>query len=82
MVLQPNLRVARLILWWCRRVLMFAIGYLWLLGIPTGLLGRGTYIDENALAPAQVGDFDHNRKAEVFTLYHTGQDLLGLEGCA
>jgi glycosylphosphatidylinositol transamidase len=33
---------------------MFAIGYLWLLGLPTGLLGRGTYIDENALGPAQV----------------------------
>lgn len=60
---------------------MFAIGYLWLLGLPTGLLGRGTYIDENALGPAQVGNSDHNRKAEGFILYHTGQGQLGLEGC-
>jgi len=41
---------------------MLAIGYLWLLGLPTGLLGRGTYIDENALGPAQVGDSGHCRK--------------------
>jgi hypothetical protein len=51
---------------------MFAIGYLWLLGLPTGLLGRGTYIDENALAPAQVGNSDHSRKANGLTLYYIG----------
>ena len=61
---------------------MFAVGYLWLLGLPTGLLGRGTYIDENALGPAQVGNSDHYCKAEGLTLCHTGQDQLGLEGCA
>lgn len=53
---EPNRQVARLILKRHRRVLMFAIGYLWLLGLPTGLLGRGTYIDENALGPAQVSN--------------------------
>lgn len=82
MVLQLTRQLARLILRWCRRVLMFAIGYLWLLGLPTGLLGRGTYIDENALGPAQVGNSVHYFKDEGLTLYHTGQDQLGLEGCA
>jgi len=33
---------------------MFIIGYMWMLLIPIPLLSQGTYIDENALQPAQV----------------------------
>lgn len=73
-VTEHSRQLTRLIHGWRRRIFMFAIGYLWLLGLPTGLLGRGTYIDENALGPAQVGDSDHYRKAGGLTLYHTGQD--------
>lgn len=77
-----NRQVTRLILWWYRRVFMFAIGYLWLLGLPTGLLGRGAYIDENALGPAQVGTSDDYSRDGELTLYRAGQAQLGLEGCA
>ncbi|KAH9901364.1 Gaa1-domain-containing protein [Cubamyces lactineus] len=36
------------------RLLLFTVGYLWLLVIPSSRLGQGTYIDENALQPGQV----------------------------
>ena len=35
-------------------VYLLVIGYLWLLVLPSQYLGRGVYIDENALQPAQV----------------------------
>ena len=44
--------IRRLIL--ATRVTLFVIGYLWMLVIPFPGLGRGTYIDENALQPSQV----------------------------
>ncbi|KAF8201552.1 Gaa1-like protein [Pholiota molesta] len=34
--------------------IFFLIGYLWMLAIPAPYLGRGIYIDENALQPGQV----------------------------
>ncbi|EJD02421.1 Gaa1-like protein [Fomitiporia mediterranea MF3/22] len=37
--------------------LLYIIGYLWLLIIPSSLLGRGVYIDENALQPNQVNTY-------------------------
>ncbi|ESK94596.1 gpi-anchor transamidase [Moniliophthora roreri MCA 2997] len=39
------------------RILLFLAGYLWLLAIPSPHLGRGTYIDENALQPGQVNTY-------------------------
>ncbi|KAF8163462.1 Gaa1-domain-containing protein [Crassisporium funariophilum] len=33
---------------------LFVVGYSWMLIIPSPQLGRGTYIDENALQPGQV----------------------------
>lgn len=36
------------------RIIMFVVGYVWLLALPSGLIGRRTYIDENALQPSQV----------------------------
>ncbi|KAI0636993.1 Gaa1-domain-containing protein [Trametes polyzona] len=39
------------------RVLLFTVGYLWLLVIPSPRLGQGTYIDENALQPGQVNTY-------------------------
>ena len=36
------------------RIALFISGYLWFLLIPLPHLGRGTYIDENALQPGQV----------------------------
>ncbi|KLO08967.1 Gaa1-domain-containing protein [Schizopora paradoxa] len=36
------------------RIAMFVVGYIWMLFLPSTLLGRGTYIDENALQPSQV----------------------------
>lgn len=37
-----------------RRTALFVIGYAWMLLIPLPMLSQGTYIDENALQPAQV----------------------------
>ncbi|KAH9854210.1 Gaa1-domain-containing protein [Lenzites betulinus] len=39
------------------RLLLFIVGYLWLLVIPSSQLGQGTYIDENALQPGQVNTY-------------------------
>ncbi|KAI8998654.1 Gaa1-domain-containing protein [Trametes punicea] len=39
------------------RLLLFTVGYLWLLVIPSSKLGQGTYIDENALQPGQVNTY-------------------------
>jgi hypothetical protein len=36
------------------RAAMFIAGALWMLLIPMANMGRGTYIDENALQPGQV----------------------------
>lgn len=36
---------------------LFIIGYAWMLLIPLSLLSQGTYIDENALQPAQVNTY-------------------------
>nr|GAT60039.1 predicted protein [Mycena chlorophos] len=36
---------------------LFAVGYLWMLALPSQRLGRGTYIDENALQPGQVNTY-------------------------
>ncbi|KAG0699646.1 Gaa1-like protein [Suillus ampliporus] len=36
---------------------LFIIGYAWMLLIPIPLLSQGTYIDENALQPAQVNTY-------------------------
>lgn len=33
---------------------MFTAGVIWLLLVPMANMGRGTYIDENALQPGQV----------------------------
>lgn len=34
--------------------MLFCAGYVWMLSLPSPRLGRGTYIDENALQPAQA----------------------------
>lgn len=39
------------------KVLLFLVGYLWMVAIPYPDLGRTTYIDENALQPAQVATY-------------------------
>ncbi|GJE90712.1 Gaa1-domain-containing protein [Phanerochaete sordida] len=39
------------------QLLLFAIGYAWLLTIPSTLHGQRTYIDENALQPGQVNTY-------------------------
>ncbi|KAF8350571.1 Gaa1-domain-containing protein [Amanita rubescens] len=39
------------------RVVLFCVGYLWMISLPSPRLGRGTYIDENALQPAQVNTY-------------------------
>ena len=36
------------------RIALFAVGYLWLLAIPSSQFGQRTYIDENALQPSSV----------------------------
>ncbi|KAJ6497047.1 Gaa1-domain-containing protein [Mycena vitilis] len=36
---------------------LFLVGYLWMAAIPSPRLGRGTYIDENALGPGQVNTY-------------------------
>ncbi|KAJ7444901.1 Gaa1-like protein [Mycena latifolia] len=36
---------------------LFLVGYLWMAAIPSPRLGRGTYIDENALQPGQVNTY-------------------------
>ncbi|EKM82543.1 hypothetical protein AGABI1DRAFT_52781 [Agaricus bisporus var. burnettii JB137-S8] len=38
-------------------IILLAVGYLWLLILPSSRLGRGTYMDENALQPAQVNTY-------------------------
>ncbi|KAF7294771.1 hypothetical protein MIND_01014700 [Mycena indigotica] len=35
----------------------FLVGYLWMLALPSQQLGRGIYIDENALQPGQVNTY-------------------------
>ncbi|KAJ7581146.1 Gaa1-like protein [Mycena floridula] len=36
------------------KLALFVVGYLWMLALPYPDLGRGTFIDENALQPGQV----------------------------
>ncbi|KAF9013977.1 Gaa1-like protein [Cyathus striatus] len=38
-------------------ILLFLVGYLWMLSLPLSYLSRGTYIDENALQPSQVNTY-------------------------
>ncbi|KAF9526996.1 Gaa1-like protein [Crepidotus variabilis] len=38
-------------------IILFLIGYLWLLVLPLPRLGQRTYMDENALQPAQVNTY-------------------------
>ncbi|KAG8748328.1 Glycosyl phosphatidyl inositol protein transamidase complex subunit, partial [Ceratobasidium sp. 428] len=47
--------VARVLPW--LRIVMFTAGALWMLLIPLANMGRGTYIDENALQPGQVNTY-------------------------
>ena len=44
------------------RLLLFAVGYLWMLTIPSVLHGQRTYIDENALQPGQVRECTVHRR--------------------
>ncbi|PFH54211.1 hypothetical protein AMATHDRAFT_135962 [Amanita thiersii Skay4041] len=39
------------------RIILFFIGYAWMIVIPSPRLGRGIYIDENALQPAQANTY-------------------------
>ncbi|OSD01536.1 Gaa1-domain-containing protein [Trametes coccinea BRFM310] len=39
------------------KLLLFTVGYIWLLVLPSSQLGQGTYIDENALQPGQVNTY-------------------------
>ncbi|KAF8623453.1 hypothetical protein AX15_006239 [Amanita polypyramis BW_CC] len=39
------------------RFILLCVGYIWMIAIPSPRLGRGTYIDENALQPAQVNTY-------------------------
>ncbi|KAJ7047009.1 Gaa1-like protein [Mycena alexandri] len=39
------------------KITLFLVGYLWMAAIPSPRLGRGTYIDENALGPGQVNTY-------------------------
>ncbi|THH17535.1 hypothetical protein EW146_g3293 [Bondarzewia mesenterica] len=65
---KPDVNVARIIrrkvmtdLLWRHlstlRLLLFVVGYTWMLVLPFPQLGQGTYIDENALQPAQVATY-------------------------
>ena len=36
------------------RLVLFLVGYLWMLAIPSSQFGQRIYIDENGLQPAQV----------------------------
>lgn len=36
--------------------LLITVGFIWMLALPTALLGRGHYVSENALQPAQVSN--------------------------
>ncbi|KAM6500391.1 Gaa1-like, GPI transamidase component domain containing protein [Amanita muscaria] len=36
------------------RIVLFVVGYAWIISVPSPRLARGTYMDENALQPAQV----------------------------
>ena len=36
------------------RITLLAVGYIWMLALPFPGLGRSTFMDENALQPAQV----------------------------
>ncbi|TDL21581.1 Gaa1-domain-containing protein [Rickenella mellea] len=51
------------------RVLLFLVGYVWMLALPSPRLGRTTYIDENALQPSQVTtrwDWGDVHRADVY----------------
>lgn len=50
----PSTKVCGSVL--CYRLLLFVVGYVWMLTIPSTLHGQRTYIDENALQPGQVRD--------------------------
>ncbi|KAK7020446.1 Gaa1-like protein [Favolaschia claudopus] len=39
------------------KITLFCVGYLWMLALPSPRLGRGIYIDENALGPGQVNTY-------------------------
>ncbi|KAJ7087836.1 Gaa1-like protein [Mycena epipterygia] len=39
------------------QITLLLVGYLWMAAIPSPRLGRGTYIDENALQPGQVNTY-------------------------
>lgn len=58
------------------RVLLFLVGYLWMVAIPYPDLGRTTYIDENALQPAQVKQVSGSLVRDLTR--NLGVDILGL----
>ena len=67
------------------RIALFAVGYLWLLAIPSSQFGQRTYIDENALQPGQVCRTCPKRFYERFTDTLTtalGAHILELERSA
>ncbi|KAF8480712.1 Gaa1-like protein [Gautieria morchelliformis] len=51
------------------RIFLFILGYSWMLMLPSPQLGRGIYIDENALQPGQVNTYwswDDVHSADVY----------------
>lgn len=62
------------------RLVLFVVGYLWMIIIPSPRLGRGTYIDENALQPGQVYPIFIARSSEEVEDYPIGQYILELGG--
>ncbi|KAL5489781.1 GAA1 [Sanghuangporus weigelae] len=57
-------------------VLLYIIGYAWLLILPSSLLGRGVYIDENALQPGQVNTYWNWAEVHRADLHLNGLEQL------
>ncbi|KAF8609985.1 Gaa1-domain-containing protein [Ceratobasidium sp. AG-I] len=59
--------VARVLPW--LRIAMFTAGVIWLSLVPMANMGRGTYIDENALQPGQVNTYWNWREVHAADRY-------------
>lgn len=60
------------------RLLLFLVGYVWMLTLPSSLHGQRTYIDENALQPGQARQFplrvlQHTETLQVSTYWNWGE---------
>lgn len=66
------------------RTLLLIAGYLYILALPYKRLGRGTYISENAIQPAQVRKVEREEGGHAvgtdIGVGITGEYVLGLGG--